>query len=195
MSNDSTTSGFLTPVGAEPSADDALDDALHSTLAGVLGTIPKSFIRPRWQAEPPNLPQKPTDWVAFGVVRSEFDRNAAQVMRDDGQLEVQRDELLYCMLSFYGPKAMGYQTRFRDGIEVSQNRDLLRAAGIGVVELQDPAIIPDLSKQTWVRKVESMLVLRRRTVNLYQVRSLIDLSDSFLDNEQYLTPLTIPPAP
>jgi hypothetical protein len=198
MANDSLAAGFLTPIGVSPTTDDDLDNALHSTLAGVLGDIPKSFIRPRWQPEPPNAPQKNTNWVAFGVVRSEFDRNAAQRQLSspsEGVTEVSRDELLYVLLSFYGPNAGRYEARFRDGMELTQNRDILRSLNVALVELQDPAIIPDLSKQTWVRKVEATMILRRRTVNLYQVRTLVGLSGSFLDNEEYLTPIVIPPAP
>lgn len=204
MSNDSTTAGFLTPE-IEPSADALLDSQLHDTIEGIVGRVDGSLIRPRWQPNPPTTPPFPTNWIAFGVVTAEPDVFAYEghdpqfVTTDDDQVDVsttrvERDELLNVLISFYGPQAMANDARLRAGLDLSQNRALLHSMGIGFVEYQPPRKIPALTKETWVPRVDATLVLRRRSVFRYNVRSLNDVV-SQLDNEFYLTPIKIPPAP
>lgn len=195
MPNDSTTAGFITSV-AGPTDDVDLDDQLHSTIHGIVGVVDPSLVRPRWQPNPPNQPNFSTDWIAFGVLRSEPDVYDYQVHVDDedgGVLEVQRDELLFVQVSFFGPNAARNDSRLRAGLAIGQNRAALRSFGLGLVEYQAPTKVPSLLKETWVPRVDSTLVLRRRVRHTYQVRSLNDVAISQLDNEEYLTPLKITP--
>lgn len=199
----STAAGFLVPVtGQEPTADADLDNAIHGTIHGVIGRIDKTLVRPRWVPEPANQPLYTTNWVAFGVIRSEVDNDSWHSHEDAGELDdnegtdiVEHDELLYVLLSFYGPQASGNAARFRSGIDIAQNRVLLLEQGIGLVEVQNPVKVPALMNQLWVPRVDTTLVLRRRSVTRYEIRSLKDAT-GMLDNEMYLTPLKIdPPAP
>lgn len=200
MANDTTAAGFLTPV-SDPQHDQQLDDALHSTIQGVVGRVPATLVRPRWQPEPPNRPNSTTDWIAFGVVRSEPDVFAYEghevIANGDGSADstiVERDELVYVLVSFFGPNAAANDARLRAGLDLAQNRNIMRNLNIGFVEYQAPVRVPALLKETWVPRVDATLVLRRRSVHRYQVRSLVG-GDGSLDNEQYLTPLKIAPAP
>lgn len=201
MANDSTSAGFLVPVTNEPQNDDALDDALHATIVGVVGRIEPELVRPRWQPNPPNRPMNSTNWIAFGVVRTEPDVFAweGHEVANTGAgaadtTVVERDELLYVLVSFFGPQAAANDARLRAGLDLAQNRYMLRPLNVGFVEYQAPVKVPSLLKETWVPRVDATLVLRRRSVHRYQVRSLAHAT-GMLDNEFYLTPLKIDPAP
>ena len=139
---DSTTSGFLTPV-AEPDHDDPLDDQLQDTIVGIIGRLEPEMVRPRWQPNPPNRPMSATNWVAFGVVNAEPDIFAyeghdheMQGEDDVSTTRVERDEILYILLSFYGAQAAANDARLRAGLDLAQNRALLRDMGIGFIEYQ-----------------------------------------------------------
>jgi hypothetical protein len=56
-----------TATHAPPLEDKALEDFLHDVVAGITGLGRDTLVRPRWQAEPPNLPARNVDWVGFGI--------------------------------------------------------------------------------------------------------------------------------
>lgn len=190
MSINSTTSGFLAPITA-PSYDDALDDILQAAVVGIVG-LPGNLVRPRWQPNPPNQPPFDTDWCAFGVVRSEVDTFAysAHDPTNDGTSSVDRDELLYVLHSFYGPNSASNCERFRDGFEISQNRDTLATAGVQLVEVGEAVTLPALLQEKWVRRRDVTVTYRRRTSRVYQINTVI-AGQLGLDNEHYVTPITV----
>lgn len=190
MANDSTTLGFVPPVSADP-YDDPLDDLLQAAVVGICG-LPGKYVRPRWQPKPPNQPAFDVDWVAFGVTRSSVDTFAfANHSADDPeQSSVDRDELLFVLHSFYGPNSGGLCERFRDGLELSQNRDVLSANRIEIVEVGEATRVPALLQETWVRRVDAMVTYRRRTSRRYQIKSLVQ-GQLGLDNEHYVTPIIV----
>lgn len=190
--NDSTTGGFLIPVGTEPQQDQALDDAIHHTIAGLTG-LDFDAVRPRVQRKiTPNQPGVDQDWCAFGVNNTEPDTFAYEGQPDNEHEVVERDELLYVLLSFYGPNAARNDARMRAGLQIVQNRWALADIHVGVVEYQKPVRVPALVKENWVPRVDSTLLLRRRSVHTYQVRS-VENPTGMLDNEHYLTPIVFIP--
>lgn len=197
MTTDSTTKAFVVPA-SEPVNDEALTDALHQTLHGVIASLPPEMIRPRWQLNPPNSPAATQDWVAFGISGHTPDIFAAETHRetiDGGESLVEREEVMSVQIAFYGPNAYKHDARLRAGLDMAQNRWALDAIGVAFVEYQAPVRVPDLRGLTWINKIEATLVIRRRTRHVYPIRSLTDVSgDSVLENEHYSTPLT-PQAP
>lgn len=189
MPTDSSIAGFLAP-SSEPLEDEGLENLLHDVIVGITG-IPGDMVRPRWQPEPPQQPDFPSSWVAFGVQRTSHDVFSYQTMVDDGQ-QVQRDSVLYVLHSFYGPVSSGLCSRFRDGLDVSQNRDLLQAQGLELVEMQEALNIPALLKSVWVKRVDAMVVYRRRTVRTFPVLT-ITAGQLGLNNERYVTPIIVTP--
>lgn len=191
MSINSTTSGFLAPIAA-PEYDDALDDLLQAAVVGIVG-LPGKFVRPRWQPNPPNQPPFTTDWCAFGVTRTEVDAFAysAHDPANDGTSSVDRDELLYVLHSFYGPNCGSNSERFRDGFEISQNRDTLAASGIQLVEVGEAVTLPALLQEKWVKRRDVTVTYRRRTSRVYQINTILT-GQLGLDNEHYVTPITVP---
>lgn len=171
MATNSSQAGYLLPT-AQAVYDNALDDLLHDVVVGITG-LPGDLVRPRWQPEPPQQPDFAVNWVAFGLRNSTVDSFAHEEEAADGtSAAIQRDETLYYLHSFYGPGAHGLAERFRDGFEISQNRDVLRDLGLGLVEVQEITKAPALLKEKWVPKVDVVVVYRRRTSRSYPVLTI-----------------------
>lgn len=169
MATNSSEAGYLLPTAAAEYGDN-LDDVLQGAVVGMTG-IAGSLVRPRWQPEPPQQPAFSTDWVAFGVTRSSVDVFAFE--RHGAESEaVERDELLFVLHSFYGPNSHAMCERFRDALEISQNRDVLRDAGISLVEVEGATILPALLKEKWVKRVDVTVIYRRRTSRVFPVLTI-----------------------
>lgn len=189
----SATGGYLPPL-TPVDYDNALDDIFHGCIQGITAIAP-TLVRPRWQPEPPNQPDFTVNWVAFGVMTLDADRFA--YARHDpagaaglGTTDIERDERIKLLLSFYGPQASGYQARFAMGLQLSQNRDALSAAGIKLVEVQEAFTLPALFKEKWVKRVDSAVIFRRRVARSYAIQN-VESSDVGLNNELYITPIEI----
>ena len=175
MSNTSATGGVLSPaVTPAPLEGDALQDFFHDLFAGITG-LDSTLIRPRWQPEPANIPATGTDWLAFGVTNMQADTYAAELHEPDGSgyNELRRHQTLTLLLSFYGPNAGAYCDRLRDGLQVSQNREPLQLANMGLVATGDARSVPELVKQRWYNRVDCELTVRRQIVRKYDVLNLL----------------------
>lgn len=172
MATDSSVAGYLNPSAAAP-YDDALDDFLQGVIVGLTG-LPGSLVRPRWQSEPPQRPEFNVNWCSFGLSRSEVDAFAyeAHDPTGEGPVKVERDEILFYAHSFYGPGAHGIAERFRDGLEIPQNRDVLQTGKLGLIEVQEAVKVPSLLAERWVPKIDVMVLYRRRTSRSYPVLTI-----------------------
>jgi len=175
---DSTTAGYLGPAASpQPLFDDAWDDFLHDLIAGVTG-MPDTSVVPRWQPEEPVLPELHTDWVAFGVtnISTEFEPYQHHVDTGDSDLgntvmsETEQDTIL---VSFYGPNVDRYFSYLRRGLYVEQNRAIMRANDVALLETTEPIRAPELIKLRWVNRLDVNLVLRKRCHFTYPVRNLV----------------------
>ena len=83
MTNTSATGGFLSPLSTPaPLEDQALADFFQQYVAGITG-IAGNLVRPRWQAEPPNIPQVASDAFKEQVSREpNTDALRRQAVRD-----------------------------------------------------------------------------------------------------------------
>lgn len=194
-SANSSVAGFLAPLTA-PIYDNPLDDFLHAFLVA-LTTLPGQLVRPRWQPEPPNMPDFPVDWLSWGIVDIDEDRFAYQEQIDATTTVVERDEIMTMLMSFYGPRAGQLAKQFSASVQLSQNRAYLHSQKMAVIEVMNQVRIPALTKEKWVPRVDQRMRFRRRASWAYQIRTL-ESAQFGLDNEQYITPLTLitePPTP
>lgn len=187
--NTSATGGYLAPGPAPvPQDDPELTRVFQQMVVGITA-LPGKLVRPRWQAVPPAQPEASVDWCAVGVshISGDFDAvithkphgHAVPTEQDghDGQRALgslgesllTRNEELEVLCSFYGPHRIGYATLLRDGLALSQNRAVLRRAGIvlGFVGTIRPA--PAFIHQQWVQKADVPLTLRREVRRVYPV--------------------------
>jgi hypothetical protein len=177
MAGNSATPGYLTPDATPaPLVDAALENFLHDVFAGVTG-IDGDLIRPAFQVEPPNQPARAADWLAFAVRDVQPDTYAATVHRpgddeDLGSDELQRHETIQVLISAYGPNAMRNLALLRDGLQVEQNRDVLRANAMGVQETGEMIRVPSLAKDKWLDRWDMAFIFRRQVRRVYTVYSL-----------------------
>lgn len=174
-----------------PLEGQALLDFFQGWFQG-LTALPGSMIRPRWQPEPANLPSVTTDWMAFGITYRDSDTFVVELHfpSGSGYNELRRHEVLTISVSFYGPNADNYSHLLRDGMQVSQNRELLTLNSMGLVETGSVTPMPELIKDKWYYRLDMNIKVRRQIVRQYAVSSLLSAS-GVLDNEHYTTPISV----
>lgn len=169
----SATGGRLLPL-ASILDDEALIDFLQETVAGVSG-LPGQLVRPRWQAEPPNLPDFGTDWAAIGITDREAD--TYPVIEHDptgqGADRLIRHERLDLLCSFYGPHAGSLAALLRDGLFIAQNREALLLVGMALVEVSGSTRAPALVKERYTDRTDITVTLRREIRRTYPVLNLL----------------------
>lgn len=180
--NTSAQKGYLTPVdGTPPLEGQALEDFFNGIIAGLTGLDADNLIIPAWQTEPPNLPDVGTTWCAFRIKDREGDPYAAEthnpgdgtIIGFQGSDTVQRQEKMSLECSFYGPAADATAALFRDGLSVSQNREVLKAQYFGLLSVGRIDAIPSLIKEKWLYRAVLTATFRRTITRTYQVLDLL----------------------
>lgn len=179
QSPDSTVAGYLqgSAIGALPgqiAPGQPLEDYLQQFVAAIAG-LDGTLVRPRWQQEPPNLPDFGVDWAAVGITeRRPLGPNTAVIHHGEGQGadEIQRHEEFDLLCSFYGPNCADYATNLHDGLAIWQNRSLLRLSGLAFVEAGIHRVLPELVKNRWLDRADKTLTLRRIIRRNYPVLNL-----------------------
>jgi hypothetical protein len=186
MPNTSASGGYLVPATTPaPLEGNALVDFLQAWVVGVTG-LSGANVRPLWQPEPPNIPSETTDWLAFGIVRRTPDDYVAEIHHatGNGYDELRRHEILHLRASFYGPNADNYASILRDGMQVSQNHEVLSANSMGFVESGEPVTVPELLKEKWLYRVDLPFSIKRQIVRQYGVENILTANGT-LNNEVY----------
>lgn len=178
--NDSSTGGFLQPAANPAPLEGAnLLDFIQAWFVGICG-LAGSMVRPRWQAEPPDIPQAGNCWMAFGITNRESDQYPYVEHEANGSDALQRHERLDILTSFYDTGVTGLADQFasllRDGTAIAQNREYLTDAGMGLVKAGNLLTVPSLLKQRWLYRVDLEIVIRRQIDRVYPVRSILSTS-------------------
>ena len=200
--NDSSTGGFLSPVagGPAPLEDQALDRFLQQLVVGITG-LPGTLVWPRWQSEPPNIPDYGTNWVAIGVTDNDPDTFAVELHSPagNGSDTIYRNEVLEVLASFYGPNAGSYASLFREGIAVAQNREVLQLNAFGLVAVGKQRKVPELVKGRWLKRIDLPVTLRRAIEYVYPVLNLesadITVQTDQPSSDPYTVPITVSQEP
>lgn len=175
-------------------ADNALEDLMQGVLAGVTG-IAGNMVRPRWQPEPPNQPDFSENWCAFGITVLPADKYVYLRMIDEDTVELECSEELDVLVSFYGPLCQTYASRWRDGLQIQQNRAALSAQKVKLVTVGDQRQVPALFKQLWTKRIDIPTRFRRWVTRRYSQAAIASATVG-LDNELYITPIVVnPPTP
>lgn len=182
MPNTSASGGFLTP-NLTPTVleDDALVNFFQEWVVGLTGLTPAN-VRPRWQAEPPNIPADGINWAAIGIVRRSPDVFASEehVATGPGYDVLRKHEILHLICSFYGPNAETYSGTFRDGMQIAQNREILSLNRMGLVESGEPIVVPELLKEKWLYKTDLPFSIKREIIRNYAVQNVLSSQTSLV---------------
>lgn len=185
--NTSATGGALLPDadGPQPLEGKALNVFLQRWVVGIVG-LDGRWVRPRWQAEPPNLPDADQNWMAIGVTTFSSD-DFAYVRHNpagDGADELQRQQRFELLVSAYGPQADSYIELLRDGIQIAQNREPLQLAGMGVVLTGEVIRAPALVKNLWQDRLDMRITMTRQINRKYPVLNILSAEGTLHADEQ-----------
>lgn len=186
MTNTSATGGALLPAAAPaPLEGQALDRFLQQWVVGILG-VDGSLVRPRWQAEPSNIPTEFTAWVAMGVTRRPSDTYPYVKHSSDGD-HLQRHEDLHILFSFYDTgvdgKADTLGALLRDGLSIPQNLELLTENNMGFVSCGEQVPAPVLLNERWLYRFDMEVVVRREVERIYPVGDIESASGTILRDD------------
>jgi len=175
----SATGGYLVPSATNAMEDEALRVFFQQMVTGITGIV-GNLVRPRWQAEPPNMPSFGSDWAAIGVTKRTRDVNAYVTHRSvtDGNGNnvgtdyVHRTEVLDVLCSFYGPNCEANSELLAMGLEISQNREVMQLAGYGLVGVEDATMMADFFNNRDVTRIDLPFQIRRAQLYQYPVLDL-----------------------
>jgi len=195
MPNTSATGGILTPDSVPVILEDEpLIDFIQEWIVALTG-LATYLVRPRWQSESSNITEEGVTWMAFGITKRKDDpfNSEVQSPNGNGSTEMRRHEVLTFLISCYGPLADSKLSRFKDGVQVSQNREVLSANNMGLVAIgEKTTVIPELIKDRWLYRVDLPFEIQRQVVRSYSVMNII-AAPIVLDNEQYTSDITFDP--
>lgn len=183
--NTSATGGYLAPIGEPPATDEDLDAQLQALVAGITG-LDGRYVRPRWQTTDtandttsvtPRIPNDTrTNWVAVGVISTTPDDNPALIHNGsgDGSTTMRRHETIEVLASFYGAKSDGYASLFRDGLYISQNREVMLFQGLGLIDAGIVRRVPEIVNVNNRRRADLSFRLRRCVERTYRILNVLE---------------------
>lgn len=176
--------GALLPEHTSP-PQERLEDVLHDVFTGITG-FPGELVRPRWQPDPPEVPEPDVNWCAFGI--TQFDPANFPEIRHDGEGEgcdelVDQEEL-QVLVSFFGPLHMVNARVLRRGLHVPQNRALLRPAGLAFVKAGTILPLPGQVALGWRPRADIPLTFRLETKSSYAALNLLKSDGSITSQPQ-----------
>lgn len=199
---------YLAPTSAPPLEGSDLEDFMHDVITGITG-LANEVVLPRWQPEPPDIPQAATAWAAFGFMPSRETTLFPPVVHDGnanggiGADTVQQQEQLEMRVSFYdlgaGGQADKYCALFRDGLYVPQNREAMLSEGIVLVATGAATPSPVLVKERWLYRVDVSVTLRRQIDRTYGVPNIESAQGTLYgetsNDDVIVSPLNVEPPP
>lgn len=199
MVNTSATGGPLAPVELNSPGISTtgvlLENFMHDWVAGVTGLLPKN-VRPRWQAEMPNIPEITVDWMAFGLMNRTTEgfpyikHFASSAGFPNGYDELRRNEILEYMASVYGPNAEYIAEVLREGMYISQNIESLFLNNLAIVSNSNIVTIPELIKEKWVFRADLRFTVRRHIILDYPVLNILHSTET-INNAVYTETINI----
>lgn len=195
MPNTSASGGYLVPTSSTPLPGGlTLVQFIQSILVALSG-INGTLVRPSWQIAPPKQPDITENWIAFGVTVTQADTNAYSGLDDANNDVFQRQELIEILCSFYGPLANDYAALVRDGFQIQQNSEAMRAAKMGYRDCSPIRQAPELVNERWQGRTVMNVILTREINRTYPVLSVdgsVGIIKSVIGGAPYSLPYETP---
>lgn len=169
-----TTSRYLLPTTTTPLPGNlTLNQFIQTVLVGITG-LPETLVRPEWQVKPPIHPNIPVNWLAFGLRVNVPSPYSAVFMTSNGNdTKSQRQYQIEIGCSFYGPLALDLAMQLTDGLQITQNLEVLRSANMGFVSAGPLNSIPDLINESWVNRITMSVFLNWQVDRTYAILNLV----------------------
>lgn len=175
--NSSKTAGWLTPVSNEPTYDTLLDEQIREWIMGITGLSANRVAAvdgnepPSWQAD--------EEGCFFIVMKITAEGTPVITHQQEENSELWREEIIECLLHFYGPSAQRYSTRLRDGTALSQNSEELKMQTLNVQSCGEIITALDVVNNIQTRRYDLTVNLTRKIVRLYGINSLVEAPVNF----------------
>jgi hypothetical protein len=178
--NTSATGGYLR-AQIVPDEGRDLTAFIGTVLAGLTGITLPGYIRPLWQAVPPTVPEPDQTWLAFGLQITEAAGIAPYVGFEEyteGQttlerVRMQQEETIEVNVQVYGLHCMAYAHAIRDGLNIGQNREAMKAEGLSYGGASQVRRVPELVDSRWYDRADITLTFRRQAERTYNILSLV----------------------
>lgn len=180
MSGDSAHAGYLRPTSAAPLYDAEFENWLQAIFIGLTG-LDETLVRPSFQEEPPDSPERDQNWLAFFVRDIDPDVNAVERHTGTGSSEMQRHQTVEVLISSYGPNACANLALLSDGLQIEQNRTVFQQNAVGLQEATRMTRAPSLAKDKWRDRWDMTLTIRRqirRTYTIFNLASAVGVLNS-----------------
>ena len=176
MTNTSATGGYLTPTNIALD-DSALDDFIHDVLAGITG-ISNELVKPGFQIDAPPRPSININWCGFSILNRRTE-NMPWFTQGDESGVLSTNELFDVQASFYGPNCRGFASTLRDGLQIAQNLEQIRIAGMAVTGSGDVLYSPELVNDKWFERADITINFNRNLSRSYDILSLRGVEGTF----------------
>jgi len=174
LSNDSTTRGYLTPVGDAPLYDLDLEQQVSQWILGITG-LPAEVVFIQRLDPQGQVPQSGVTWCEFSISVVPRDNMPATVQVSETESQQWGWEDAQIHLFFYGPRGAGTVAMFRDGLWIEQNnRELYLNTGFALQDTGTITNIPILINDIWVRRYDFTVFLSRKIIRTYAIKSVLD---------------------
>ena len=172
MSNTSATGGYLAPTTPALPGNLTFQQFMQAVLVGITG-LDGPLVRPRWQLNPPKQPQPDVDWMAFGISNKQADANGyLNVATSPTASTLSRHETFDVECSFYGPDADANAQRLREGLQISQNREVLFKNNMAFKGDGPIVAAPELVNDRWYHRRDITLTFARQIQSSYQILTI-----------------------
>jgi len=179
LPNTSQYDGFIFPTHLyKPLLDAPLLDVIHDWIAGITG-LKGDHVIPKWQRESNNPYDIADTWVSFGIMKRKADTFACEVWEDTRYI-LSRNESIRLLASFYGDQADQYVSIFREGMQVSQNLDFLRARNMTLSYSGDIVNVPEMIKYEWVYRQDLAFEIVRQIRYNYPILNLTSVAKGII---------------
>lgn len=168
----SATGGYLVQTDLPLPGGLTLNQFIQQMIVGITG-LSGTLIRPKWQTNPPKVLPNPEDnYCAFGISVFSPDANVFTKLATNGSSStLQRHEQLNIDCSFYGSNCVKNASFLRDGLQISQNREVLTTGKIGFRETSQTSFVPELHGQVWFPRCDITIILVRQIDKTFSVLS------------------------
>lgn len=176
----SATGGFLVQTASTLDGL-ALRRFLQSIIAGVTG-LGASLVRPMWQPDPPPVPSINVDWCGFAITDQRIEKGSAFHQQLTDGATITRHEEIDLLCAFYGPDSLTKAGELRDGMELSQNRELLFLSGMGLAGFNDIAHAPELVNDRYFDRADITMTVRREIRRSYAILNFVSATGTIKAN-------------
>ena len=165
---------------------EALEDVFHDLIAGVLG-LPGQLVRPTSQLYGVKAPGDEVDWCAFDVRQLGAAGGTAEITHvpdaQNGHDRLVTHKPVQVLLYFYGPGASELADALVDGLQVEQNRAILRKNNMGFVNAGPQVAVPENRNAKWLARTDLTLNFNRQVTREYAVKDISSVSGGIITDK------------